>query len=194
MLRVPFRHIDAIFITHEHADHVGGIDDLRPYSIFGNMQLYADDICATHLEQRLPYCLQQVTYPGVPKLEMHRIQPHQTIHIGDLDITAIQVMHGKLPILGYRINDFAYITDMTSLPDTELNLLSGVKVAVVNALRHTPHPTHNTVQQAIEFSKQMNFKKVFFTHMSHDIGLHAEEQQKLPDGFILGYDTMQIKL
>ena len=193
MLQVPFRHIDAIFITHEHADHVGGIDDLRPYSVFGDVSLYADDFCATHLEERLPYCLKRNSYPGVPQLRMNRIAPHESVLINDLRVTAIQVMHGKLPILGYRINDFAYITDMLHMPETEYPQLDGVRVAVVNALRHAPHPTHHTLEQAIAFCRQMRFERVYFTHISHDLGLHAAEQTALPDGFTLGYDTLSFE-
>ena len=194
MLKVPFRHIDAIFFTHEHADHVGGIDDLRPYSVFGDVTLYADNVCATHLEERLPYCLKKKTYPGVPQLEMRRIAPHDTVEIKDLHITAIPVMHGSLPILGYRINDFVYITDMSGIDEAEFALMKGVKTAVINALRHKPHPTHNTVDEAIAFAHKAGFETVYFTHIGHKMGLHAEVDATLPDGIHLGYDMLEIEV
>lgn len=193
MLRQAFRPIDGLFITHEHADHVGGIDDLRPYSVFGKVELYAEPHCAEHLEQRLPYCLKDNSYPGVPQLSLHRIAPHDTINIGDLRIQALRVMHGKLPILGFRIGDFAYITDMSSMDESETQQLSGVRTAVINALRYDKHPTHNNVSEAIAFSRKCGFENTIFTHVSHDIGLHKEVQEKLPSGFILGYDGMTIQ-
>lgn len=192
MLSVPFRHIDAVLITHEHADHVGGIDDLRPYSVFGDVHMYAEDFCATHLEERLPYCLKQAVYPGVPQIQMHRVEPHEVLQIEDLTITFLRVMHGKLPILGFRINDFAYITDMTTMPESEKPLLQGVRKAVVNALRYEPHPTHQTVGEAIAFVRECGFEEAWFTHMSHHIGLHAETEVSLPEGIHLGYDNLVI--
>lgn len=190
MLSIDFRHIDGVLLTHEHYDHVGGIDDLRPYSAFGNVDLYADDYCATHLEERLPYCLMRNTYPGVPQLHMHRVAPHDRWTIGSMDITALCVMHGKLPILGYRIDNAGYITDMKTIPDEELPLLSGLDVLIVGGLRHEPHPTHQTIEEAIEFSRRLGSPETYIIHMSHHIEPHSVEDARLPEGVHLAYDGL----
>lgn len=191
MLRIGMqRDIDACLITHEHYDHVGGIDDLRPFSYERKVSLYADDYSATHLEQRLPYCLLRNVYPGVPQLELNRIKPHDRFAVGDLDITAIQVMHGELPILGYRINDVAYITDMKSLPESERELLKGVRLLIVNGLRFKPHRTHQSISEAIEFSRSLGSPETYIIHMCHDAGFHAVTDAELPEGVHLAYDGL----
>lgn len=187
------RPIDALFITHEHYDHVGGIDDLRPFSHLQDVKMYADPFCAKHLRERLPYCLVNNQYPGIPRLELHEMNPHETIMVGDVPVTAVQVMHGALPILGFRIGDVAYITDMTSMPDTELPLLEGIRLLIVNALRRTEHRTHQTLQQALTFRSHFAPDiPTYFIHMSHDIGKHADVERELPPNCHLAYDGLQL--
>ena len=189
MLRIGFdRPIDACFITHEHYDHVGGIDDLRPFSYIQKLDLYADPFAAKNLEERLPYCLLRNEYPGVPQLHLHRIHPHDTISVGSLTVQALSVMHGKLPILGYRIGSLAYITDMTTIPKSEIKLLEGVKTLIVNGLRKEPHPTHQTIQDAIDFSRRINATTTRIIHMSHHAGKHVDTDATLPEGIHLAYD------
>lgn len=196
MLRCGFRDpIHALFISHEHYDHVGGIDDLRPYSHLQDIDMYADPLCAEHLRQRLPYCLVDNIYPGIPRLILHDMRPHESVMLGDVQVTAISVMHGKLPILGFRIDDVAYITDMTQMPSSEWHLLDGVKLLVINALRQKPHPTHQTLQEALSFRQQLGLNvPTYFLHISHDMGLHAVVDEQLPADCHLAYDGLTLDI
>lgn len=194
MLRLNFRGtLDALFITHEHYDHVGGIDDLRPFSYTRSLPIYADPYAASHLRQRLPYCLVENKYPGVPQLQLYDLQPYETVMVNDTEVTALQVMHGQLPVLGYRIGDMAYITDMTSVTPRTLELLSGIRLLVVNGLRHRPHRTHQTIEQAIEFARQIGNQPTYIIHMSHDIAPHAQESLRMPQGIHLAYDGLAVE-
>lgn len=196
MLRARFSSpIHAVFITHEHYDHVGGIDDLRPFSYLRDVPLYADDYAAGNLRQRLPYCLVQHQYPGIPQLKLRVMAPGESVSVEGVKVTALRVMHGQLPILGYRVGDVAYITDMTSLPDESRPLLEGISLLVVNALRHTPHPTHQSLGQAIEFRRSIpgDFP-TYFIHMGDQMGLHAEQETLLPEGFHFAYDGLVLDI
>ena len=195
MLTVPFHKLDGVLITHEHYDHVGGLDDLRPYMKFGEVNVYAEDFCATHLEERIPYCFtpKEKRYPGVPAINLIRIEPHKPFSIEGIEVIPLRVMHGKLPILGFRIGNIAYITDMKSIDDGEYEYLKGVETLVVNALRHKEHRTHQTVEDAIAFAQRIGATNTYFIHMSHDVGLHAVEEAKLPYGFHYAYDGLEVE-
>ena len=196
MLRAHFRSpIHAAFITHEHYDHVGGIDDLRPFSYLQDVPLYADAYAAQHLRERLPYCLVRSQYPGIPQLRLHVMNPGDRVDVNGVPVTALKVMHGELPILGYRVGDIAYITDMTSMPPESIPFLHGIRLLVVNALRHVPHPTHQSLEQAIAFSRSIpgDFP-TWFIHMADQIGLHAEQEALLPPGFHLAYDGLELEV
>lgn len=193
-LRISNR-LDAVLVTHEHYDHVGGIDDLRPFTYHADLPIYADNYAITHLRQRLPYCLVENHYPGVPQLTTQVVKPGQQWTVGCLTVTAIGVVHGKLPILGYRIGEFAYITDMSKLPQESFGLLQGIRALVVNGLRHTPHATHQTIEEAIALSRQLHpALPTYLIHMSHHIRRHAEEEALLPDSIYLGYDGQEINI
>jgi len=195
MLRIGMdKPLDAVLITHEHYDHVGGIDDLRPYTHDRDLPLYADDYACHHLRQRLPYCLVNHSYPGIPKLNLQEIKEGDHLQFGKLTVTALRVMHGKLPILGYRIGDVAYLTDMTELFESSLPLLEGIKLLIIGALRHKPHLTHQTIEHAMAFSRSLGSIPTYFIHMSHEAGLHAIEEAKLPKGFHYAYDGLVIEM
>lgn len=189
------RGLDAVLVTHEHYDHVGGIDDLRPFSYLHDLPLYGDDYAITHLRQRLPYCLVENRYPGVPQITTHIVRPGQSWTVGSVRVTALPVLHGRLPILGYRLGDVGYVTDMTEMPPEGRELLRGIKLLIVNALRHEPHPTHQTVRQAIAFSRSLAPDiPTYLIHMSHHLGLHAAEDALLPRGIHLAYDGLVLEV
>lgn len=178
IIRKPL--IDAILITHEHYDHVGGLDDLRPVNLF-NMNIYAEEQCALHLSQRLPYCFVPIEkrYPGVPFLNLEISEPHKEIVVGDLKIIPFRVMHGKLPILGFRIGKLTYITDMSYIDEEEMEYIKGSEILICNALQHKKHLSHQTIEEAIEFATKIKANETYFIHMSHYCLPHKEEENLL---------------
>lgn len=194
MLRIPFGPLSAVLLTHEHYDHVAGIDDLRPYSVFGDVDIYADALTVKDLKLRVPYCFVEHKYPGVPRLNLHVLEPHRVFSVGPFRITPIKVMHGKLPILGYRVNNMAYITDMKSIPEEELVYLENLDFLVINGLRHEPHNTHQTIEEAAAFAQKIGAKQVRIIHMSHHAQRHEVVNRSLPAHIQLAYDGEVVDL
>ena len=204
ILTQPFRKIDGILITHSHYDHMGGMDDIRPYCQFGEINVYADPKAKEGMLEMLPYCFAENRYPGVPAIGLHEILPHHPLHIGDLDIMPIEVMHGKLPILGYRISEHSpltshllsltYITDMKTISDEELPYIKGSEVLVVNALRQKPHHSHQSLDDAVAFAKRVGARQTYLIHPSHDIGLHDEVNAQLSSDIQLAFDGQVVEV
>ena len=193
ILPQPFRRIDGILVTHAHYDHVGGMDDIRPYCQFGEINVYADAEACRGMLQMLPYCFAANRYPGVPAIGLHEIQAGQPMTIGDIDILPVRVMHGQLPILGFRFGRFAYITDMKTIEPDQAELLHGVDTLVVNALRFDrPHHSHQLVDDAVAFAHSIGSRHTLLTHMCHDVGLHKTANRRLPDDVELAYDGQQL--
>ena len=194
LLSVPFRRIDGVLLTHEHYDHVGGLDDLRPYCYaFGDLDIYANERTVMNVRHNFPYCFTEKPYPGVPSFNLHVIEKHKCFRIGDIQVMPIEVMHDKLPIIGYRFGSMAYITDMKTIDDGELGYLDGVETLIVNALRwEKPHHSHMLVEEAVAFSRRVGAKKTYLIHVTHQIGLYDEANSRLPEGFCIPYDGMQI--
>ena len=196
MLGQTFRPIDAVLLTHIHYDHVGGMDDLRPFCMFGSINVYGDAGTMEALEKRImPYCFAQHHYPGSPSFELHRVRERVPFAVNGIDILPVRVMHGSLPILGYRIGRLAYITDMKTMEDDDVCCLEGVDTLVVNALRFAPeHSTHQCVDDAICFARRLGVRRTYLIHMCHEIGLHAEASRRLPANVFFAYDGLVIDI
>ena len=194
MLRTStFEKLDGVLITHEHYDHVGGLDDLRPFCRFGEIPIYSDAYTADHLRIRMPYCFVDKKYPGVPRIYLQEVEAGKPFHINGTEIVPLQVMHGRLPILGYRIGGrLGYITDMLTMPDVSYEQLSGLDVLIVNALRPQSHPTHQSISEALATAERIGAKETYFIHMSHHAGLHAELTKQMPSYVHYAYDGLEI--
>lgn len=195
LMPLPFKPLDGILLTHSHYDHVGGIDDLRPFCVFGALNLYSDASTLNAVKRLMPYCFEDHLYPGVPLIRLHTVCPHETFAIGDIEITPIRVMHGRMPILGFRIGSFAYITDMKTIDDAEKEYLQGIGCLVVNALRFKKeHHSHQLVKDAVAFAREIKARHTFLIHVCHHIGLHSEAEKALPEDIRLAYDGMVINV
>ncbi len=181
--------LSAILLTHLHYDHASAFDELRPFTYASPLPIYAESVVNDELKKKYDYILVN-SYPGAPQINLIDIDSDQSFLIGKTEIIPIRLMHGQLPILGFRINDFAYLTDCTDIPKEEFRKLQGLNTLVIDALRHYPHPTHYSVDQALEIVSKLNPLTTYFTHMSDKIGLHKEVEKTLPANVHLGYDGL----
>ncbi len=195
LLRTNCSRIDAVLFTHEHGDHTAGIDDLRPfYFRQGNIPVYAHTRVVSALKKRFGYIFQtEKKYPGVLTLDVHTIE-NISFFIGDKEITPVEVYHHKLPVFGFRIEDFAYITDAKTIANEEVKKLENLEVLVINALRLEPHLSHFNLEEALAFIDRVKPKKAYLTHISHHMGFHDDVQKTLPENVFLAYDELNISL
>jgi len=195
MLRAGVKHLDAIVFTHEHKDHVAGMDDIRAFNFKqqGPVAIYADERVQKALHREFPYIFDNHGYPGIPQVDMHLIGL-APFDIGSTHFIPIEVMHYKLPVLGFRINDFTYITDAKTISETERQKIRGSKILVVNALQKQMHISHFTLEEAIEFARDIGAETTYFTHISHRLGKHQDVSAELPQGIKLAYDGLKLEV
>jgi phosphoribosyl 1,2-cyclic phosphate phosphodiesterase len=196
MLRSNCSKVDGILFTHEHADHTAGLDDIRPfYFKQGEIPVYAHERVIANLKKRFDYIFEtENKYPGAPSIQIRQVVNNIPFQIGNKTAIPINVMHGNLQVFGYRMDDFAYLTDVKTIEKTEIDKLKNLKVLVVNALREAPHATHFNLQEALDFITLVQPQKAYITHISHLMGFHEEVQQRLPKNVFLAYDNLEITI
>jgi phosphoribosyl 1,2-cyclic phosphate phosphodiesterase len=195
MLKYQFTHLDAILFTHAHRDHVSGLDDIRGFNFAMKqaIDVYCEPIVEQAIRREFYYAFQEPKYPGVPEMNLIELGEN-SFSLFNKTVIPIRVFHHKLPVLGFRIDDFVYITDANEIPESEFEKLTGCKVLVLNALRHEQHISHFTLNQAIEIVNRVKPKQAYFTHISHQLGLHDEVNRKLPPNMFLAYDGLVLNL
>lgn len=195
VLRERILTVDALLFTHEHKDHTAGLDDIRSYNFRQqkDMPIFARASVIRQLQQEFAYIFAEVKYPGVPRVEVHRIENEPFIVEG-IEVIPIEAMHHRLPVFGFRIGDFTYITDANSLAESEMRKIKGSRVIVLNALQKEGHLSHFTLNEAIAIVRELQPEQAFFTHMSHKMGLHAAVEKELPPNVHLAYDGLKVEV
>jgi len=195
VLRERITALDALIFTHEHKDHTAGLDDIRAYNFLQHrdMPLYGETRVLEQIKREFAYIFSDFKYPGIPQVQLHAID-EQPFTVEGVPFTPIRVKHYKLPVLGYRVGDFTYITDANYIAAQEIEKIKGSKVIVLNALRHEPHISHFSLQEAVALLEELQPERAYLTHISHLLGQHREVEAQLPDFIRLAYDGLQIEL
>lgn len=194
MLRAGVKHLDAILFTHEHKDHIAGLDDIRAFNYRQKnaIDVYADERVQKALKQEFAYIFHEFKYPGIPELNLRTIGL-QPFDIGNMHFIPIEVMHYKLPVLGFRINDLTYITDAKTVSEQEKEKVKGSKTLIINALQFDSHISHFTFDEAMAFAEEMAAETTYFTHISHRLGRHEDISKRLPANIKLAYDGLKLE-
>jgi phosphoribosyl 1,2-cyclic phosphate phosphodiesterase len=192
VLRAGISTLDAILFTHQHRDHIAGLDDVRSFNFKQKMAMpvYGNELVLDQIRREFHYVFEN-KYPGIPQLEIHQID-NNPFQIKNLNITPIHVLHHKLPVFGFRIQDFTYITDANTIPEKEIDKIRGSKTLVINALQKDDHLSHFTLDEALKVIEEIQPEKAFLTHISHNMGLHDEVSKELPSNIFLAYDGLSI--
>ncbi len=195
MLRSGVKKLDAVLFTHEHKDHTAGLDDIRPFNFAQkrDMPIFARRNVLEQIRREYAYIFNPKKYPGVPQVEQVEISDSQ-FNVNGLVVTPIPVLHYKLPVFGFRIGDFSYITDANYIPEESMERLEGTETLVLNALQIDPHISHFTLDEAVQVARKIGAKQTYFTHISHRLGLHAQIDAQLPQGIALAYDGLELTL
>lgn len=195
MLRTEVENIDAVLYTHEHKDHVAGMDDIRPFNFKHKkpLEMYASDAVQAALKREFHYVFSDYKYPGVPQVNLHNISHETPFEVDGVEVIPVRVMHYKMPVLGFRIGNLAYVTDAKTIDDKELDKLKGLDVLVLNALRIQPHISHFNLEEAIEMVNFLKPKRAYFTHISHLLGLHEKVAPTLPENIWLAHDGLAVE-
>ncbi len=193
MLRENVKKMDAVLFTHPHKDHIAGLDDIRAFNFFQEMPMdvYANELTQSALKKEFSYIFAEHRYPGIPDITLQSIG-EETFLVGDIPVTPISVWHLKMPVLGFRFGSFTYITDANRIEDTEKEKIKGSEYIVLNALRHKKHISHFNLEEAIELVQELKVPHAYFTHISHQLGLHSEVNKELPAGIELAYDSQKV--
>lgn len=196
MLRDNVKHLDAILMTHSHKDHIAGLDDVRAfnYQQQQSLSIYANAPTLESLQREFYYAFSAIKYPGIPQLDLEEVQSGQAFYLFGHEIMPVEVMHYKMPVLGFRIGKFAYITDAKTVSEESRRLLEGVEVLVVNALQEGPHISHFTLEEALAFINDIKPKEAYLTHISHRFGTHEYIKGLLPNHIHVAYDQLTIEV